>query len=182
MIVRTFSSAETCLEKLPVENCDLVITDIRLPGMDGMTLVATLRKNFPWLPTIVVTGYGHVSMAVDALKAGVFDFLEKPLERERLLSAVATALKHKVPPELCTHEAFTTAETQVLRLVLKGKTSKEISKSLHRSIRTIESHRSHIMRKMHAHNLVELVLRADSLGLCPNWSNGSAIPEIQSNG
>lgn len=174
MTVRTFGSAEACLEALPAGDCDLVISDVRLPGVDGITFLTELRHAYPWLPTIVVTGYGHVPMAVDALNSGVCDFLEKPLGRKRLLSAVEKALKRALPPAMRTAEAFTAAEAQVLRLVLQGKTSKEISRALHRSVRTIESHRSHIMHKMHARNLVELVLRAESLGLGPDWSNGLA--------
>lgn len=165
MQVSVFSSAEDCLTTLSDETCDVVITDVRMEGMDGISLLHTIRRRYPWLPTIITTGYGDIPLAVAAMKAGAADFLEKPLDREQLLLAIRKTLEvsKRPKPPLC--EGLSDMEAQVLRLVCDGRTSKEIADALHRSVRTVEGHRQRIMGKLDVRNIAQLVQRANELGL-----------------
>jgi two-component system response regulator FixJ len=166
--VRCFAAADDCLEKLRVSNCDLLVTDVRLPEMSGIELLTEVKQFIPSLPVLIVTGYGDVPMAVRAMKAGATDFIEKPLKSQILLSAVEFALKQIKPAEVLLKKKLTRAEIKVLNLILDGKTNKETAQLLHRSISTIEVHRKHIMRKLGVNNIVDLVKRAAAMGLiCP---------------
>jgi len=165
MQVSVFSSAEDCLTTLSDQTCDVVITDVRMEGMDGISLLHMIRHCYPWLPTIITTGYGDIPLAVAAMKAGAADFLEKPLDREQLLLAIRKALEVSKRPEPPLCEGLSELEAQVLRLVCDGRTSKEIADALHRSVRTIEGHRQRIMSKLDARNIAQLVQRANEFGL-----------------
>jgi len=158
--VTCFSNAADCLEQLRTDRCDLLITDVKMPGMDGMELVRRARAVDSWLPVLVITGYGDIPMAVKAVKAGAVDFIEKPLQRESFLAAVQTVLMQNSLKNLLRGKSLTKREQTVLRLILQGKNSREIAEMLHRSLRTIEDHRQHIMRKLKVNNVVELVKRA----------------------
>ena len=157
--VTKFKSAVRCLEKLSVKTCDLVVTDLRMDGMDGMELLRKIRSTAPWVPVIMITGYGEVPVAVEAIKLGAVNFIEKPLEREHFLSIVKTALMQDVFGDSATRKKLTKTEMKVLRLILQGKSNKDIAGDLCRCIRTIEFHRRHIMQKLGVDNLVELVKR-----------------------
>jgi FixJ family two-component response regulator len=163
--VSCFARAADCLAQLRSKRCDLLITDVKMPGMSGIELLAEARRVAPWLPVLVITGYGDVPMAVRALKGGALDFIEKPLGRKKFLSAVEAALQRDALPEHLRGRALTRMETGTLRLVLEGKSNREIAGLLHRSIRTIESHRNRLMRKLGVDNVVALVRRAADLGL-----------------
>jgi len=163
--VTCFARAVDCLERLRSKRCDLLITDVKMPGMTGLQLLAEAKRVAPWLPVLVITGYGDVPMAVRALKQGALDFIEKPLDRKRFLWAVEEALQRSAPPDRLLGKALTRMETATLHLVLEGKSNREISDLLHRSIRTVEAHRNRIMRKFGVSNLVDLVKRATVLGL-----------------
>jgi FixJ family two-component response regulator len=145
--------------------CDLLITDVKMPGMNGIELLTEVRSLAPWLPVLLVTGYGDVPMVTSAFKAGAVDFVEKPLDRQTLLSAVESVLKQINPSDPTLGKALTRTERRVLRLLLDGKTNKEIGVLFGRNIRTIEMHRDRIMRKLGVKNTVELVKRATVLGL-----------------
>ena len=160
-----FADAENCLEQLRCQRCDLLITDVKMPGMDGIELLTEAKRIAPWLPVLVITGYGDVPMAVRALKAGALDFIEKPLNRKSFLMAVETALKRNALPDRLLGKALTEMELKVLRLILDGKSNKDIGQLLHRSMRTIEVHRNRMMRKLGVSNTVSLVRRAVALGL-----------------
>jgi two-component system response regulator FixJ len=164
-IVSCFDSAHDCLEQMRTEKCDLIITDVRLPEISGIELLAKAKRLAPSLPVVVVTGYGDIPMAVRAMKAGAADFIEKPLERETLLSAVKLALNQNTLADPLLHKGLTPAEMRVLRFILDGKTNKETAHLLHRSESTIEVHRKHIMRKLGAENVVDLVKRATAMEL-----------------
>jgi FixJ family two-component response regulator len=164
MHVTVFSSAEDCLAALSRQACDVVITDIRMEGMDGLSLLREAKRHFPWLQVIIVTAYGDIPLAVEALKAGAADFVQKPLDREGLLHAVKNALKTGRPVSF-PREAISHAEAQVLRLFLAGQTSKETAKALKRSTRTVEAHRQRIMSKFGVHNAVQLAQKASTLWL-----------------
>src|SRR4030042_2735580 len=92
MKVSSFGSADECLAHLDTQRCGLLITDVKLPGKDGMELLTEARKRLPWLPVLVVTGYGDVPMAIKAMKVGAADFLEKPLDRDVFLEAARDLL------------------------------------------------------------------------------------------
>jgi two-component system response regulator FixJ len=160
-----FPSAEDCLAALSTQGCDVLITDVRLDGMDGISLLREVKRRFPWLPTIIITGYGDIPMAVTAVKAGAVEFIEKPLDREGLLSAIQEALKTAPRRELPPLEPLSDTELQVLRLVLDGRTTREIADTLNRSTRTIETHRHNVMRKLGVKNTAQLVRRATAVGL-----------------
>ena len=163
--VTCFANAPDCLENLQKQNCDLLITDVKMSGMDGIELVQKTKHLKPWLPVIVVTGYGDIPMAIRAVRAGALDFIEKPLKSKTLADIINTTLKQNSLESLLKGKALTKTETIVLRMILQGKTNREISATLHRSTRTVEDHRLHIMKKLNVENVVDLVKRAAAMGI-----------------
>jgi FixJ family two-component response regulator len=163
--VSCFADADHCLQRLQMQSCDLLITDVRMPGMDGIELVRRAKCIVPWLPILVITGFGDIPMAIRAVKAGAAEFIEKPLQKESFLAAVQTALKQQDLSNLLKGKSLTEKEVAVLRLILRGNSNREIAQTLHRSIRTVEDHRRHIMRKLDVDSIVDLVKRAAVMGL-----------------
>lgn len=163
--VSCFASAEDCLEQLETQRCDLLITDIKMPGINGIELLTEAKSIAPWLPVLVVTGYGDIPTAVTAVKAGAVDFIEKPLETKTFLKKVKSLIKRNPALDFMKDEPLTKSEVKILKLVVEGKSSKEISNILHRSVRTIEVHRARIMQKLEVDNIVDLVKRAATIGL-----------------
>ena len=160
-----FNNAEDCLVQLRQRNCDLLITDVHMPEMDGLELLGEVKRIAPWLPVLVMTSYGNIPLAVKAVKAGAMNFVEKPLEWEEVMGFVQSAVTQKDPDVPLKGKSLTRTETTVLRLILQAKSNKEIAHVLQRSVRTIEVHRSHIMNKLDVSSVVELVKRAGSMGL-----------------
>jgi two-component system response regulator FixJ len=150
-----------------------VVTDVRMPGMDGLQLVRRLKDMGVTLPVIVMTGHGDVPLAVEAMKAGVVDFFEKPFDDEQLLEAVRRAMAESGQGEARESERSEIAarlaslsgrEREVLDGLLAGKANKVIAYDLGISPRTVEIYRANLMTKMRANSLSELVrmaLRAD---------------------
>lgn len=165
MEVSYFASAADCLEQLHSITCDLLITDVKMPDMDGMELLTKAKQIAPWLPVLVITGYGDIPMAITAVKAGAVDFIEKPLDKKSFLRKIKSILKQSTPTDSFVGKPLTNSEMKVLKLVLDGKSNKEIAYLLHRSVRTIEVHRSHLMHKLGVDNLVDLVKRSTIMGL-----------------
>ena len=163
--VSCFACAADCLEQLRSQTCDLLITDVKMPEMDGIELLTEARRIIPWLQVLVITGYGDIPMSVRALKAGASNFIEKPLDRQSFLSAVESLLKRNAWADPLLGKLLTRTEMKVLRFILKGKSNKEIAYLRNRSIRTIEDQRSHIFRKFGVDNLVDLTKRAAEMGL-----------------
>jgi FixJ family two-component response regulator len=155
--VRSFARASECLKQLHFQTCDLLITDVKMPEMDGIELLIEIRRIIPPLPVLVITGYGDISLAVKALKAGASDFIEKPLERQSFLLAVQSILKRNTLTHPLVNKVLTKAEVGVLRLILDGKSTKKIARLRYRSVRTIEAQRGSIMHKLGVDNLVDLV-------------------------
>lgn len=155
--VSCFARAEDCVKELRSGRCDLLITDMKMPGKNGMELLTEVKRAIPSLPVVVITGYGDVLMAVEALKRGASDFLEKPLERQSLLSAVESSLSKDPHRHHPVGKVLTRTERTVLDLILESKSTKEIALLLDRSCRTVEDHRNHIMRKLGVDNLIDLV-------------------------
>jgi two-component system response regulator FixJ len=172
--VEAFASAAAFLAECAEARQGCVITDIRMPDMDGLELQEELiRRNSP-LPVIVITGHGDVPLAVRAMKAGAEDFLEKPFSREALLTAVKHALgtaKRTPQPAIESGElqrriaSLTPREREVFDLVVAGKQSKVIAFELGAATRTIEVHRARMMNKMKAGSLQELVRLAIAAGV-----------------
>ena len=162
--VTCFPCASDCLEQLSSQRCDLLIADLRLPEMDGIELLRRARLIAPWVPVLIITGYGDVPTAVEAIKAGAVDFIEKPLDKKSFVRKVESLLsengnhKHLGKP-------LTQTEQRVLRFVLDGKSNKEIADLLKRSRRTVEVHRARAMHKLGVESLVDLVKRAVAVGL-----------------
>jgi FixJ family two-component response regulator len=173
MCASAFTSAKDCLAALSRHPCDVVITDVRMEGTDGLSLLRDLRQRFPWLQIVVTTAYGTVPLAVTAMKTGAADFLEKPLDRQELLSAVKNAVATGAQSVSFPRDALSYAEVQVLRLFLEGRTSKETATVLNRSTRTVEAHRHNLMRKFGVHNAVQLAQKASAL-----WSAGFRFDHV----
>jgi len=165
MHVTCLSSVDECLSHLEDERCDLLITDVKMPGRDGIELLIAAKEVQPWLPVVVVTGFGDVPMAVRALKAGAADFIEKPLDRDILLKTIRATICRSTAHSALLGHSLTKTEMSVLFHILEGKTNREVANVLNRSPRTVEVHRRHVMRKLNADNVVELVRRAADLHL-----------------
>jgi two-component system response regulator FixJ len=160
---QTFPDADSCLKSFTPRGCDLLVTDVQMPGKDGIELLNQVKKIAPWVPVIVVTSYADFPMAVQAVKKGAFDFVEKPLEINSFLELVDLALRQNDIDDSTIGKPLTKTEKIVLKLILDGMSNRGIAYTLHRSERTIEVHRSHIMRKLNVDNVVDLVKRASSL-------------------
>ena len=162
----TFSSAQEFLEKdLPDVPCCL-ISDIRMPGLSGLDLQDELTKKGLKIPVIFITGHGTVPTSVRAMKAGAVDFLQKPFEDQELLDAINNAIEQnrqtrKEQAEIGEIkqrvESLTPREYEVLSLVTAGMLNKQIAYDLKLSENTVKTHRAHIMQKMKAESLADLV-------------------------
>lgn len=151
-----------------------IITDIRMPEMSGLELVRKLNEDGAGYPVIVITGHGDVPLAVEAMKTGVMDFIEKPFEDELILSAVRGALrrvsetanKDEQRLEVAARvAALSPRERDVLQGLIAGRANKVIAYDLGISPRTVEVYRANVMTKMHAASLSELVRMAVLAGL-----------------
>jgi two-component system response regulator FixJ len=164
--VETFESARSFLTSEGLGGPGCLIADVRMPDMDGLELQEELAKRKSKLAVIIITGHGDVPLAVRAMKAGAVDFLEKPFEEERLLASIrrAFAQGYAMHTQAKAVEAvsgriaqLTGREREVLSLVVAGRANKEIARALNISPRTVEIHRAHVMEKMEADSLAELV-------------------------
>ena len=169
LTVRMHDSAVSFLDVLPEIKDGCVVTDVRMPGMDGLELQRRLRQLKAKLPVIVMTGHGDVPLAVEAMKSGAVDFIEKPFEDETLLSAIRSALARQA--QASDRDARATAiqqriaklserEREVLDRLVAGKANKVIAFELGISPRTVEVYRANVMTKMQADSLSELVRMA----------------------
>ena len=163
--VSCFANAVDCLEQLPKENCNLLITDVKMPGMNGLTLLSKVKRVAPWISVMLITGYGNVPMSVRALKLGAIDFIEKPLERKIFLHKVKTILKQVDFADIPIGQALTKIEKKILKLILDGEGNKQMAHKLQRALRTVERHRSNIMHKFGVDNVVGLVKKAGLINL-----------------
>ncbi len=167
--VATFASAEDFLKFYTMHRIGCLILDVRMPGMSGLQLQQSLTKQKYALPIIFITGHGDIPMAVRAMQAGAMYFLEKPFEDQVLLDYVHEALvldndNQQARIRLAMIQArianLTEREREVMELVIANHSNKEVASKLGVSIKTVEFHRSHMMEKMHATSLIELVSMA----------------------
>jgi two-component system response regulator FixJ len=167
--VLSYPSATAFLEALPEANLSCVITDVRMPGMSGIDLLRRLRERKISVPVIVITGHGDIPLAVEAMRIGAIDFLEKPFDDEVLIASVKTALRLK-EGEAKRHgeraeiegrlAALSNRERDVLGGLVAGRANKQIAFDLGISPRTVEIYRANLMSKMQAGSLSDLVRMA----------------------
>jgi two-component system response regulator FixJ len=165
--VRSFRDGASVLGELEHGTAfDCIVADVRMPGMTGLDLQTRLREMGGLVPLILFTGYGEIDIAVQAMKAGVADFLGKPIDVERLDTSIRTAvqLARQKRSDLIASEALaarvaqlTDRHRQVLDLMVKGLTSKQIASSLDINHRTVENYRAAIMDRIGVGNIAQLV-------------------------
>jgi two-component system, LuxR family, response regulator FixJ len=169
LAVRVHDSAVAFLKVLPEIKDGCVVTDVRMPGIDGLELQRRLGELEKRLPVIVMTGHGDVPLAVEAMKAGAVDFIEKPFDDEVLLSAIRAALARNADDRERNARAaaiqeriarLSDRERDVLDRLVAGKANKVIAYELGISPRTVEVYRANVMTKMQADSLSELVRMA----------------------
>jgi two-component system response regulator FixJ len=164
--VRSFPSADAFIAASPPLAGACIVTDVRMPGMSGIQLVEELKKHEAAAPVIVITGHADVPLAIQAMKAGVADFIEKPFDDEVMLASIRQALARQAGDERVQEErrAFreriamlSPREHEVMEGLVAGKANKAIAYDLSISARTVEVYRANVMMKMQAKTLSELV-------------------------
>jgi two-component system response regulator FixJ len=172
--VRGYSSGQELLDSLETSCSGCVVSDLRMPGMDGLELYRRLKARGARLPMIFITGHGDARQAVAALKAGAADFLEKPFPEQVLLNSVgqaleADAVERRLRADKAVvrerYENLSPRERAVFALVVSNLHNKEIASELRISPRTVEHHREHVMLKMRAQTMAELLTMAMLCGV-----------------
>ena len=171
--VRSFESAQAFLQELASVEAGCVVTDVRMPGIDGLELLRLLQEMGKGLPVIVMTGHGDVPLAVKAMRLGAADFVEKPFEDEVMIASVRAALMSSLPLQaggvsdemVLRLASLSQRERQVLSGLVEGQTNKEIARQFDLSPRTVEVYRAKLMTKMQANNISELVRFAMRAGV-----------------
>ena len=167
--VRCFDSAETFLSRYDPREVACLIVDIRMGGMTGLELQDRLVERKSPLPIVFITGHGDVPMAVDTMKKGAMDFIQKPFDEtalvnlvERMLAQATTAFADSL--QAASRDALmaklTTREAQVLERIVAGRLNKQIADDLGISIKTVEAHRANIMEKLNANTVADLLKTA----------------------
>ena len=171
---RVFSSAPEFMRAQRPDAPGCLVLDVRLPGMSGLAFQQELAKAGIALPVIFITGHGDVPMSVRAMKAGAVEFLTKPFDDQLLLDAIHGAIerdreRRRTVAQLAELQArfrtLTEREREVFKLVIAGRLNKQIADDLSLSVVTVKVHRAHVMRKMLAKSVVDLVRMADQLGV-----------------
>jgi FixJ family two-component response regulator len=177
--VEVFASAPEFLHSARRDVPSCLVLDVRLPGLSGLDFQAEMTKADVRIPIVFITGHGDIPMSVRAMKAGAVDFLTKPFRDQDLLDAVAAAIQRdqkrreheNAMANLRTHFAsLTPREREIMALVASGLMSKQIAAQIELSEITVKVHRSHIMKKMGARSVADLVRMAEALGLKPATS------------
>ena len=172
--VAAFASAQEFLRSPPPEVPSCLVLDVRLPGLSGLELQQQLAAGDMAIPIIFITGYGDIPMSVQAMKAGAVEFLTKPFRDQDLLDAIHQALardrtareqRAKSEDLRRRYRALTPRERDVLARVVTGRLNKQIAGELGTSEAAVKVHRQHVMAKMGAGSLAELVRMADRLGI-----------------
>jgi len=172
--VTLFESAQKFLDALPKLDFGCVVSDVRMPGLDGIELLKRMKADHNPFPIVIMTGHGDIPLAVEAMKLGAVDFLEKPFEDDRLIGMIETAIRQAAPAaksDAITHDiaariaTLSPRERQVMDGLIAGLSNKLIARDYDISPRTIEVYRANVMTKMQANSLSELVRLAMRAGL-----------------
>ncbi|MDD1625212.1 MAG: response regulator [Methylococcaceae bacterium] len=165
--VRSFASAEAFLDNYNPEQPGCLLLDVRMPSMSGLELQGELLRREIFIPIIFLSGHAGIPDSAKAFRAGAVDFLEKPFDNEILLERIEEAIKKDIASKERLIEYreiqnsldhLTVREKEVLSLIVRGHSNKEMARMLDISNRTIEAHRASIMEKMHANSLAELMV------------------------
>ncbi|MCW2285891.1 two-component system response regulator FixJ [Rhodoblastus acidophilus] len=170
---QTYASAAEFLARVDANTQGCIVTDVQLPGVSGIDLIVSLRQRGVTLPVVVITGHANLSLAVEAMKRGAADFIEKPCSAAALLAAIRGACAHveqaAEPPDLAaTREnlaKLTAREKEVLIKLISGLPNKLIAYDMGLSVRTVDSHRAAVKKKMGGGSLAELVRKCLAIGL-----------------
>jgi FixJ family two-component response regulator len=185
--VLPFSSAQEFFESRDCGRVSCVLSDLRMPGVDGLHLQSALAERLPHIAVVFLTGHADVSSSVKAMKFGAVDFLEKPVKRTELLEAIgrATRRTHSAQTQATElnqvkqrYATLTPRERQVFALVAAGLLNKQVAAELGSAEKTIKQHRGVVMTKMKADSLADLVMMAERLGVRPShvdFSNAKGI-------
>ena len=172
--VRLFESAQAFLDALPELMFGCVVSDVRMPGIDGIELLKRVKAQASPFPILIMTGHGDVPLAVEAMKLGAVDFLEKPFEDDRLMAMLDVAIRQAEPAakneaiaqDIAARVAsLSPRERQVMEGLIAGLSNKLIAREYDISPRTIEVYRANVMTKMQANSLSELVRLAMRAGM-----------------
>lgn len=183
LAVRLYESATAFLDAVKERPSGCIVTDVRMPGIDGIEFLRRLKARGFSLPVIVMTGHADVPMAVDAMKEGAADFIEKPFDDDLLIGMIRSALeaheraaqRHSQAGEIQARlDLLSERERQVLQGLVSGKANKVIAYDLGISPRTVEIYRANVMSKMHAASLSELVRMA--LLVEPDLGDPTKVP------
>ena len=172
----SFGSAAEFLQRFEPSGAACILLDVRMPGMDGLTLLEVLGDNRKGVPVVIMTGHGDVPMAVRAIRGGAADFVEKPFSSTRLLESIQSAITRSAPQSVADPElracfaGLTRRETEVMQQMVIGLPNKLIAHKLEISPRTVEIHRGRVMQKTGAKSLSHLVRMAIRAGLEPEAS------------
>jgi FixJ family two-component response regulator len=174
--VKTFGSAKEFSDHARVEGPSCLVLDVHLPGLSGLDLQRELARSGTQIPIIFITGRGSIPMSVRAMKEGAVEFLTKPTRSRDLLAAIRAAIERDRASQRARREIdalrdrfarLTAREREVMALVVAGRLNKQIAGELATTERTIKFHRAHMMEKMEADSVAELVRMAGQLGLTP---------------
>lgn len=166
--VVSWSNSKTFLEQVNPFEPGVVLLDMRMPYFDGRQVHKMLKQQNSVLQVIIMTAFADVDMAVNELKQGAIDFLQKPILFDQLKTALENARIRsekrfqQYQIQQC-YDQLSEKEKEVLALIIEGNINKQIAERLNISVRTVEVHRSHIMEKMHAKNVAELIRKVDLL-------------------
>ena len=167
--VKAYESADVFLAGIHERELGCIVADVRMPGTDGIGLVRELARRGIAMPVVLISGHADVPMAVDAIKSGAQDFIEKPVDDRQLVAAINRALARrdlqKSPSGIDARFArLTPRQIEIFDLVVEGFTSHAIAAKLNISVRTVESYRAEVMEKMQAESVANLVRQAIRLG------------------
>ena len=179
--VRTYASAREFLERPGDDSVGCVVLDLNMPGTSGLELQEALVRDPTALPVVFLTGYGDIPASVRAMKAGAVDFLTKPVDRGRLLSAIDVALARDVERRRqrdhmaaiqARFAALTPREQEVFDLLVTGMLNKQVGAALGTTERTVKAHRAQVLRKLGVDSVAELVRVAIALGRASGEASG----------
>jgi RNA polymerase sigma factor (sigma-70 family) len=171
--VRTYGSVREFVERGTDARGGCIVLDLNMPGMSGLDLLESLVHDPDALPVLFLTGYGDIPASVRAMKAGAVDFLTKPVDQDRLLAAVETALardvarrrhREQIRAIQSRFDELTPREREVFDLLVTGMLNKQVGAALGTTERTVKAHRAQIMRKLRVNSVAELVHVATTLG------------------